>query len=65
MTTQNTNMKEETFNINWVGVAKWTVIAGCVAGAYYYGKKQGAKAEALKHQVAMEPVAINEEVTEI
>lgn len=43
------------FKINWMGVLKYTVIAGVVAGAYYYGKKQGAKAEAVKHQV-VEPV---------
>ena len=61
---QNTNM-EETFRINWTGVAKWTVIAGCVAGAYYYGKKQGIKQEASKHQVIETPVEVNEEITEI
>lgn len=57
MSTQNTNMKEtEGFAINWKGVLKYTVIAGVVAGAYYFGKKQGAKAEAAKHQVVSEPV---------
>lgn len=41
--------------INWMGVLKYTVIAGVVAGAYVYGKKVGAKQEAMKH-VAAEPV---------
>ena len=49
MSTQNTNVKEEGFNINWKGIAKWTAIAGVIGAAYYVGKKQGAKAEALKH----------------
>lgn len=53
------------FKINWVGVAKWTAIAGCVAGAYYLGKKAGAKAEAAKHQVIAEPVATVQETSEI
>ena len=45
----NQNMEKE-FKINWMGVAKWTLISGVVAGAYFYGKKVGAKQEALKHQ---------------
>ena len=49
MSTQNTNMEKEGFNINWMGVLKYTVITGVVVGAYVYGKKQGAKQEALKH----------------
>ena len=61
--TQNQNMKEtEGFAINWKGIAKWTVIGGVVVGAYYFGKKQGAKQEALKHVSATEttvtPVAV-------
>ena len=51
--TQNTNMKEtEGFNINWKGIAKWTVISGVVVGAYYLGKKHGAAKEAAKQIVA-------------
>ena len=46
--TQNTENKEG-FKFNWKGTLKWTAIAGCVAGAYYLGKKQGMKQEALKH----------------
>jgi len=66
MSTQNTNMKEaEGFNINWKGIAKWTAIAGCVAGAYYFGKKQGMKAEAAKHVVPVEPVVNTVETPEI
>ena len=50
MTNQKETMKEtEGFNINWMGVLKWTVVGGVVVGAYYVGKKQGAKQEALKH----------------
>ena len=59
MSTQNQNQETEGFNINWKGIAKWTAIAGCVAGAYYFGKKQGMKQEALKHQVISEPVTVN------
>lgn len=44
-----TNQENKEFKINWVGVLKWTVVGGVVVGAYYVGKKQGAKAEALKH----------------
>lgn len=58
MSTQNTKETME-FNINWKGIAKWTVIGGVVVGAYYLGKKQGMKQEALKHQVISEPVAVN------
>lgn len=52
-----TNQENKEFKINWVGVAKYTVIAGVIAGAYYYGKKQGAKQEALKHVSTTQPVA--------
>lgn len=45
------------FSINWMGVLKYTVIAGVIGGAYYLGKKAGAKQEALKHQIVSEPVA--------
>ena len=63
--TQNTNMEKEGFNINWMGVLKYTVIAGVVAGAYYVGKKQGAKQEALKH-ISTEPVnTVVQETSEI
>ena len=55
MSTQNTKETME-FNINWKGIAKWTVISGVVVGAYYLGKKHGAAKEAAKHVVA-EPVA--------
>lgn len=45
------------FSINWMGVLKYTLIAGVIGGAYYLGKKQGAKAEAAKHIVAeVQPV---------
>ena len=44
-----TNQENKEFKINWMGVAKWTVVAGLIGTAYYVGKKQGAKAEALKH----------------
>ena len=44
-----TNQENKEFKINWVGVAKYTVIAGLIGRAYYFGKKQGAKQEALKH----------------
>ena len=48
-----TNQKETMeFKINWVGVAKWTVVAGMIGGAYYLGKKAGAKQEAAKHVTA-------------
>jgi len=51
-----TNQKEtEGFNINWKGIAKWTVVGGVIVGAYYLGKKQGMKQEALKHQVVETP----------
>ena len=43
-----TETKRE-FKINWMGVAKLTVVAGMIGGAYYLGKKAGAKAEAAKH----------------
>ena len=57
MSTQNTNMKEtEGFNFNWKGTLKWVAITGVIGAAYYLGKKQGAKQEALKHQVVSEPV---------
>lgn len=52
------------FSINWMGVLKYTVIAGVVAGAYYVGKKQGAKAEALKH-VSTEVQPVAQETSEI
>ena len=66
MSTQNTNMKEtEGFAINWKGVAKWTVIGGVIVGAYYLGKKQGAKAEAMKHQVSVEVQPTIQETPEI
>ena len=51
--------KEKEFKINWMGVAKWTIVGGVVVGAYYVGKKQGAKQEALKHVAVSEPVAVN------
>lgn len=47
------------FKVNWMGVLKYTVITGVVVGAYYFGKKKGAKEEALKHQVVAEPVTVN------
>ena len=59
MTNQNQEKETEGFAINWKGVAKWTVIGGVIVGAYYVGKKQGAKAEAMKHQVVSEPIAVN------
>lgn len=62
----NTQKETEGFNINWTGVIKYTVIAGVIGAAYYVGKKQGAKAEAMKHQVAsvqVQPVA--QETSEI
>ena len=65
MSTQNTNVKEEGFNINWKGIAKWTVIGGVIVGAYYVGKKQGAKQEALKHQVSVEVQPVVQETSEI
>ena len=57
----NTNQEKETmeFKVNWMGVLKYTVITGVVVGAYVYGKKVGAKQEALKHQVVSEPVTVN------
>ena len=55
MSTQNTKETME-FNINWKGIAKWTVVAGVVGAAYYFGKKQGMKQEALKHVTTTEPV---------
>lgn len=66
MSTQNTNMKEtEGFNINWKGIAKWTVISGVVVGAYYLGKKHGAAKEATKHVVAEPVVTTTVETPEI
>lgn len=59
MSTQNQNQETMEFKFNWKGTLKWVAITGVVAGAYYLGKKQGAKAEALKHQVVAEPVAVN------
>ena len=53
------------FKINWVGVAKYTVVAGLIGAAYYFGKKQGMKQEAAKHQVIAEPVATVQETSEI
>ena len=53
------------FKINWVGVAKWTVVAGMIGGAYYLGKKAGAKAEAMKHQVVEPVVTTTVETPEI
>lgn len=55
-----TNQENKEFKINWTGVIKYTVITGVVVGAYYYGKKQGAKQEALKHITTTEvqPVAV-------
>lgn len=64
MSTQNTKETME-FNINWKGIAKWTVIGGVVVGAYYLGKKQGAKAEALKHVVPVEVQPTTVETPEI
>ena len=46
------NKENKEFKINWMGVAKYTVIAGLIGGAYYYGKKVGAKQEAAKHVTA-------------
>ena len=60
MSTQNTKETME-FNINWKGIAKWTVVGGVIVGAYYLGKKQGMKQEALKHvstTVEVQPVAV-------
>lgn len=50
---------KEGFNINWMGVLKWTVVGGVVVGAYYVGKKAGAKQEAAKHIAVSEPVTVN------
>lgn len=47
------------FKINWTGVIKWTVVAGMIGGAYYFGKKQGMKQEAMKHVTSVEPVTVN------
>ena len=62
MSTQNTNMKEtEGFNINWKGTLKWVAITGVIGAAYYFGKKQGAKQEALKHvsaSVQVQPTTV-------
>ena len=63
--TNQKQMETEEFRINWAGVAKWTIVAGLIGGAYYYGKKQGIKQEASKHQVAIEPISATEEITEI
>ena len=54
------NKENKEFKINWTGVIKWTVVGGVVVGAYYLGKKQGAKAEAMKHITTTEvkPVAV-------
>ena len=54
----NTNQEKETmeFKFNWKGTLKWVAITGVIGAAYYLGKKQGAKQEALKHQVVSEPV---------
>ena len=60
---ENKEVKE--FKINWVGVAKYTVIAGVVAGAYYLGKKHGAAKEAAKHVVAEPVVTTTVETPEI
>ena len=66
MSTQNTNMEnKEGFAINWKGVAKWTVVAGVIGAAYYFGKKKGAKEEALKHQVVEPVVTTTVETPEI
>lgn len=58
----NTNQEKETmeFKFNWKGTLKWVAITGVVAGAYYLGKKQGMKQEALKHITTTEvqPVAV-------
>ena len=51
-----TNQENKEFKINWTGVIKYTVIAGVIGAAYYVGKKQGAKQEALKHQTVSQPV---------
>jgi hypothetical protein len=59
------NKENKEFKINWVGVAKYTVIAGVIAGAYYLGKKQGMKAEAMKHQVNVEVQPVVQETSEI
>jgi hypothetical protein len=50
------NKENKEFKINWMGVAKYTVIAGVIGAAYYVGKKQGAKQEALKHVSTTQPV---------
>ena len=51
-----TNTENKEFKINWTGVIKYTVIAGVIGAAYYVGKKQGAKQEALKHVSTTQPV---------
>ena len=51
-----TNQENKEFKINWTGVIKYTVIAGVIGAAYYVGKKQGAKQEALKHVSTTQPV---------
>ena len=62
----NTENKENMeFNINWKGAIKWTVVAGVIVSAYYYGKKQGAAKEAAKHVVPVEPVVNTVETPEI
>jgi len=58
-------MENKEFKINWMGVAKYTVIAGVIGAAYYVGKKQGAKQEALKHVSVTQPVATVQETSEI
>ena len=60
-----TNQENKEFKINWVGVAKYTVIAGVIAGAYYVGKKQGAKQEAMKHVTSVEVQPTVQETPEI
>ena len=65
MTNQNQEKETMEFKVNWMGVLKYTVIAGVVAGAYVYGKKVGAKQEALKH-ISTEPVnTVVQETSEI
>ena len=55
------NKENKEFNINWMGVLKWTVVGGVVVGAYYVGKKAGAKQEALKHTtVEVQPTVVQE-----
>ena len=60
---QKVEEKGREIKFNWKGAIKWTVVICAVAGAYYYGKKKGAEAEARKYATVETPVV--QETSEI